>query len=164
MPRRRMRILFFTWRWALRRFEDVIAELAADGHEIVIVSRRGDKRAVPKALREYPLVTRAVYDEVSDPEFGRAIAFLRHLRDYAWYLSPQQEVASFNRRRALDSLLRSATGGLRESDPSWPDPVVTLHPEQQTALSDALGELDGRIPPDPGVVEFIRAHHPDVVL
>jgi hypothetical protein len=159
-----MRILFFTWRWALRRFEDVIAELAGDGHEVVIVSRRGDKRPLPKVLREYPLVTRAVYDEVSDPEFGRAIAVLRHLRDYAWYLSPEQEVASFNRRRALDSLLRSATGGTGESDPSWPDPVLAFEPEQQAALSDALGELDSRIPPDPGVVEFIRAHQPDVVL
>jgi hypothetical protein len=159
-----MRILFFTWRWALRRFEDMIAELAGDGHEVVIVYRRGDKRPMPKVLREYPLVTHAVYDEVSDPEFGRAITVLRHLRDYAWYLSPEQEVGSFNRRRALDSLLQSATGSGRRSDPSWPDPVVALDPEQQTALSEALAELDRRVPPDPGVVEFIRAQHPDVVL
>jgi hypothetical protein len=159
-----MRILFFTWRWALRRFEDTVAELAGDGHEVVIVYRRGDRRPLPKALREYPLVTRAVYDEVSDPEFGRAIGLLRHLRDYAWYLSPQQEVGSFNRRRALDSLLRSATAGAVQADPSWPDPVVELEPEQQSALSDALAELDRCIPPDPKVVDFIRTHRPDVVL
>src|SRR5712691_11747759 len=121
-----MRILFFTWRWTLRRFEDVIAELAGNGDEVVIVYRRGDKRPLPKVLREYPLVEHAVYDEVSDPEFGRAIAVLRHLRDYAWYLSPQQEVGSFNRRRALDSLLQSATDNARGSDSSWPDPVVAL--------------------------------------
>jgi hypothetical protein len=159
-----MRILFFTWRWALRRFEGALAELARDGHEISVVFRRGDRRPLPKVLRAYPSIERAVYDEVSDPEFGRAIALLRHLRDYAWYLSPEQEVGSFNRRRALDSLLGSATAGARSSDPSWPDPVLALGPDEQRAFSDALAELDRLIPPDPGVVEFIRARRPDVVL
>jgi hypothetical protein len=158
-----MKILFFTWRWALRRFEETSIELARMGHDVVIVQRRDDRRALPKILSGFPGITRAVYDDESDPALIQSIRLLRHMRDYAWYLSEEQAVGSFNRRRALDSLMQSATGG-RGGDPGWPDPVVSLAPEEQVTLSDTLADIDRRIPPDPGVVEFIRRHEPDLVL
>jgi hypothetical protein len=129
----------------------------------VIVYRQGDRRPLPKTLRGFPEITRDVYADDSDPALIQSIRLLRHMRDYAWYLSEDQAVASFNRRRALDSLMLSATGA-RGGDPDWPDPVVSLAPEEQATLSDILADIDRRIPPDPGVVEFIRRHEPDVVL
>ena len=80
------RIVFFTWRWVLRRFENVIVELADRGHEVVIAFPRGLQRSLPGGIHGLPNVTRAVYDELSDPDVGRAVALLRHARDYAWYL------------------------------------------------------------------------------
>jgi hypothetical protein len=159
-----MRILFFTWRSMLRRFVDVVAEVAERGHEVVIASPAQKPRGLPKELLGTPRVELVPYDEVSDAARGRAITLLRHARDYAWYLSPQQKVASFNRRRALDWLVWSASGRTRHADPSWPDPVVTLTPDDQATVDAALGALDARIPPDPGVLELVRAQRPDAVL
>jgi hypothetical protein len=161
---RRKRIVFFTWRWVLRRFGNVVAELDRRGHEVVIAFPRGLQRSLPEGIHGLPHVSRAVYDEVSDPELGRALALLRHARDYAWYLSPDQAVAKHNRRRALGYLVRSASGGTLEADPSWPDPVLSLDEEVRTALAGALDVLERQLPPDPGVVAFMRRERPDAVL
>ena len=77
------RILFFTWRSLLRRFVDTVVELADASHEVVIASPSQMPLKLPKRLRSSPRVRLAVYDEVSDPEYGRAIATLRQTRDYA---------------------------------------------------------------------------------
>src|SRR5947207_2874914 len=147
------RILFFTWRWVLRRFAGVVTELADRGHEVVIVFPGGDERSLPRGLHGVDGVRRTAYAQVSDPHLGRAIALLRHARDYAWYLSPEQAVASHNRRRALSYLVRSATAGASEADPSWPDPALAIGDEDRRALVDALDLLEQRLPPDPGVVD-----------
>src|SRR3954469_3394783 len=123
------RILFFTWRWVLRRFVSVVTELAARGHEVVVVFPGGEERSLPGELHGIAGVRRTAYEQVSDPDLGRAIALLRHVRDYAWYLSPEQAVAGHNRRRALGYLVRSATSGASEADPAWPDPVVEVGEE-----------------------------------
>ena len=159
-----MRILFFTWRSTLRRFADVVTEIVERGHEVVIASPAQKPRGLPKELLTAPRVEVVPYEESSDAARGRAITLLRHARDYAWYLSPQQQVAAFNRRRALDWLVWTASGGERTADPSWPDPILTLAPEDQATVDAALGALDARIPPDPGVLELVRAQRPDVVL
>ena len=100
------RILFFTWLSLLRRFVDTVSELADGGHEVVIASPSQMPPKLPRRLQTSPRVRLALYDEVSDPEYGRAIATLRQARDYAWYLSPEQRIASFNRRHALERKCR----------------------------------------------------------
>ena len=150
---------FFTWRFALRRFVGVGRTLADAGHEIVVAFPR-DRRQTWK--RRWAVVE--PYDEVSDEAFGEALALLRRTRDYAWYLSPEQQVASFNRRRALGNLLETASGGTIEADPDWPDPVVSVDHGRAAALDAALGALDEWIPPDRGILGFLADQQPDVVL
>jgi hypothetical protein len=159
-----MRILFFTWRSVLRRFVGVVTELADSGHEVVIASPSHKPRKLPKPLPKHPGVRLVAYDEISDAAFGRSIALLRQARDYAWYLSPQQRIASFSRRHALDRLMGVATSGARRADPTWRDPVLELEPDELGAVGDALAELERRIPADPGIVELIRGQDPDIVL
>jgi hypothetical protein len=159
-----MRILFFTWRSVLRRFVGVVGELAAEGHEVVIASPSHKPHGLPKPLAAHPGVRLIAYDEVSDASFGRAIALLRQTRDYAWYLSPEQRVASFSRKHALNRLMGVATDGTRRVDPSWPDPVLELDSGELDAVGDALAELERLIPPDPGIVDFIQGQRADIVL
>jgi hypothetical protein len=159
-----MRVLFFTWGSILRRYTGVVTELAAGGHEVVIASPSHVHRRLRKELRGLPRVRTVAYEEVADPAFGRAIALLRQTRDYAWYLSPAHRVASFNRRSALGRLVRIATNGAMNADDTWPDPIVELETSELQAVDGALAELDSQIPPDPGVVAFIRDHRPQVVL
>ena len=158
-----MRILFSTWRSVLRRYGDMVKELVEAGHEVVIASPAHVHRRLPAELRDLRLQNIA-YDEMSDPERGRAIRFLRNARDYLWYLSPEQQIASFNRRQALDRLIRGVTAGQGRADPSWPDPLLQLDPEARISLDTALGAVERQIPCDPGIVELIRGERPDVVL
>jgi hypothetical protein len=109
-------------------------------------------------------VTKASYDEISDPELGRSVALLRQARDYLWYLSPEQEVGSHNRKRALNHLVRSATDGRKDADPDWPDPLVDIADTDRVTLDDALARLEGALRPDDGLVEFLRRQRPDAVL
>jgi hypothetical protein len=157
------RILFFTWRAVLRRYGDVVKELVHGGHEVVIASPAQVHRRLPGELRELQ-VRDFGYEEMSDPERGRAIRLLRNTRDYLWYLSPEQEAASFNRRHALDRLIRGVTAGDRGGDRSWPDPIVQPDPEVRITLDAAFATLERQIPCDPGIVELIRRQDPDVVL
>jgi hypothetical protein len=158
------RILFCTKRRQHRRFVRLIAELAERGAEVVIAFPSTQKVRIKKALREFPNVSGVSYDEVSRPEAGQALALLRHVRDYGWYLSPQQEVASYNRRRALEQVLQTVGGEALDVDPAWPDPPFSVDQVARERVDVELGELDLALPPDPGVVEFMRAQRPDVVL
>src|SRR5947208_9009265 len=101
-----MRILFFTKRFTLKRFAGVVAELARREHEVVVAYPRGRSRKLLRSLRGVPGVSLEIYDETSDRDFAAATRLLRHTRDYVWYLSPEQRVATFNRRRALEWLVR----------------------------------------------------------
>jgi hypothetical protein len=159
-----MRILFFTWRSTLRRFVDVVSELSARGCEVVVAAPAQKARALPRELAGVAGVEAVSYPEVADERAGQALALLRHVRDYVWYLSPEQRTASFNRGRALERLVRTASGGRRQVDPSWPDPLVELPPGDRATIDAALGAIDARIRPDPGVVELIRSQRPDAVL
>ena len=157
-----MRGYFFTWRYALRRFVGVGRTLAKDGHELVVAIPRERKQTLPTWLRRWATVE--AYDEVSDAALGEALALLRQTRDYAWYLSPEQEVASFNRRRALGNLLQTASAGAIHASPDWPDPAISVEAEQVAALGAVLGALDDWIPPDRGIRGFLEQQRPDVVL
>jgi hypothetical protein len=159
----RRRILFFTRRWILRRFVSAIGELDRRGHEVVVAYARGQQKPLPAELR-LPGVSRRSYDEFEDPATARAVALLRHTRDYLWYLTPEQEVGSHNRRRALGHLVRTASAGARDAEPSWPDPVLALGEDDRAALDAALGHLERRLPADPAVVSFLREQRPDAVL
>src|SRR5438128_883975 len=159
-----MRILFFTWPAILRRYADVVTNLVTEGHEVVVASPVHMARNLPRSLRALPLIQAIAYDEASDPAFGRAIGVLRNTRDYLWYLSPTQQVASFNRRKALDRLVHRATGEDRRPDPSWPDPVLQLDLDAQSALDAALAGLEQLIPPDSGLLDLMRRYRPAVVL
>jgi hypothetical protein len=158
------RVLFFTWPSVLRRYAELVSELAGGGHEVMIASPSTERQKLPDELRAVPGVGLVGYDEVSDTAFGMGIGLIRNTRDYLWYLSSEQRDSSFNRRHALDRLVRRATGDGRQADPSWPDPILALSSEERAALDANLDELERRIPPDPGVVALIKAHRPDVVL
>jgi hypothetical protein len=164
-----MMILFFTWRPNLRRYVDVVACLAQAGHEVVVAIPERKTTSLPKAVRDTPGTRALVYEEMSDLDFAHAMGLLRNTRNYLWYLSPQQASASFNRRQALDRLIRAATNSFHRepvvrADPSWPDPVVRLPEDSRAALDEALAALDERIPPDPGIVELLRRERPDLVM
>ena len=156
--------LFFTWPVILRRYEGMVAELAAAGHEVVIASPARKHRPLPKALGLLPGVRGVGYAEVSDENRGRTLGLLRNARDYLWYLTPEQESASFNRRQALDRMLRRATEGAVGSEPAWPDPVIRPGEGARRLLDESLAALDAAIPADPGIVEMIRREKPDVVI
>ncbi|HEY7603033.1 MAG TPA: hypothetical protein VH760_02140 [Gaiellaceae bacterium] len=158
-----MRILFVTKRFTLKRFVGVVRELCLEGNEVVVGYPRGRRDRVPRRLRDLSNVTVAQY-ELSDERYGEALALLRHLRDYAWYLSPELAVASFNRRRALDWLVQAASGGALHADPAWPDPLLPIDAEAAARLEACLAELEARLPPDPGALRFVEEQEPDVVL
>jgi hypothetical protein len=157
-----MRIHFFSWRYALRRFVGVGRALGEAGHELVVAYPRNRKQKVPQWMRRFAAME--AYDEVSDAAFGESLALLRQTRDYLWYLSPEQQVNSFNRRRALLNLLQTASGGTIEPAADWPDPAVPVEPERAAAFGAVLGGLDAWIPPDEGVLAFLAEQEPDVVL
>ena len=155
-----MNILFFTVRWVLRHFDDVVVDLAERGHDVVIAMPR---HRLPKRLRAHPRITRVKYNESPDLDRAHALDLLRRTRDYAWYLSAEQEVGTFNRRRALNALVETASGDIRGADPSGPIPLSDFPPTHRY-IDAALGDIDGRIPADPRIVELIRGLGPDVVL
>jgi hypothetical protein len=158
-----MRVLLFTKLLTVGRFIPLGHELSERGIEVVVaLPARDEERASPEELATIPARVE-FYAEFEDPAFGRAATLLRRARDYAWYLRPEHRVASFNRRRALKRLVRAASGGKRRADPRWPDPVVEVEPEPVARVEAMLDELEGRLPPDPGVVRFLAAHEPDVV-
>ncbi len=157
-----MRVYFFTWRYAIRRFVGVGRTLTDAGHELVVAIPRDRKQKLRTWLRRGATVE--AYDEVSDAAFGEALALLRQTRDYAWYLSPEQQVASFNRRRALANLMQTASAGAIHASPGWPDPAIPVEADQAAALDAVLGALDEWIPPDRGVRSLLEGQRPDVVL
>jgi hypothetical protein len=158
------RILFCTRRRHHRHFVPLLDELGRRGHEIVLAFPSPQKVRIKGILRNRPNITALTYDEVSAPRFADAVALLRHLRDYGWYLSPEQEIATYNRHRALEQLLETAGGGTIAADPSWPDPPVQVDQSMRRRLDAELGGLDLALPPDPGVVELVHGQSPDVVL
>ena len=156
-----MRAHFFTWRYTLRRFVGVGRALVDAGHDVVVAVPRDRKQKLPARLRRAAI---EAYDEVSEPTLGEGLALIRQARDYAWYLSPEQRVASFNRRRALQNLLQTASGGAVHANPDWPDPALDVEPGCAAALDRTLGALDKWIPADTGVRRFLEEQAPDVVL
>src|SRR6185312_11423725 len=157
-----MRILVFTKLLTVGRIVGVVEELAGRGHDVVLAfAERERERPHPDALLSAP-ASIEYHAEVDEVARGRALNLLRRARDYAWYLEPAHAVASFNRKRALDRLVRAAGG--RGADPSWPDPVVDLDAEVVSRLGERLDELERRMPPDPAVLRFLDAVEPDVVL
>jgi hypothetical protein len=158
-----MRIVFFTWPARLQRFLDVVTILAERGHEIVVAvpsDRAGD---LPGPLRSLANVRVELYDEAADAEHGRGRTVLRLLRDYAWYQTPAHAENTFNRRRALDFLILEFSRGRRGVAAAWPGSLPLSGEEAQAAVDD-LGAVEAQLPPDPGVLDFLRRQRADVVL
>ncbi|HEY7690869.1 MAG TPA: hypothetical protein VH816_00870 [Gaiellaceae bacterium] len=159
-----MRILVFTKLLTVGRFLGVVDELASRGHDVVLAfAERERQRPHPEDLLSAPASIR-YYVPFADDARRRSLDLLQRARDYAWYLEPAHEVASFSRRRALERLVRAASGHRRGADPSWPDPVVALEPDLVARLGELLDELERQVPADPGVVRFVAEQEPDVVL
>jgi hypothetical protein len=159
-----MRIVLFTKLLTLGRFVDLVLELADRGADIVVATPANEReRPVPEGLVAAPRVRLERYEEFEDEEVGGAVNLLRRTRDYAWYLRPEHRVATFNRKRALERLLKVASGS-RRVDPSWPDPLLALDPDLQSRLEGMLEELEARLPPDPGVLRLLAGLQPDAVL
>src|SRR4051812_8735468 len=104
-----MRALLFTKLLTVGRLVPLVDELVRRGAEVTI--------ALPMSERDRPRpelpVPVELYDEFEDAEAGSALNLLRRARDYAWYLRPEHRAAAFNRRRALERLVRAASGKRR---------------------------------------------------
>ena len=159
-----MRILFFTWPARLQRFIDVIVQLDGEGHEILVLSPPNRGSSLPSRLAELKRVRVETYDESPDRAAARVKALLRMTHDYAWQLEPAARDASFNRRRSLDFLVRGLTREAHGADPAWPDPIVEPPPDALARFRATLRALESSLPPEPQLVELIRAHRADVVL
>ena len=157
--------MFFTRRWVLRRFEDVLVELAARGPRDR--HRRPERRLADAA------------EAAARARASGASRTTRRSRSSAatrWRSSvtpattsgtcrPEQQVGSFTRRRALNWLVDSADGRTR-GRPTRPGPTrSSAWPKADRLALDAhLAALEDRIPPDPGVLELVRRVKPDAVL
>jgi hypothetical protein len=161
-----MRIALFTKLLTLGRFVDLAVELADRGAEVVVATPAGEKeRPVPEALLGHRGIRLGRYVELEDESAGAAVDLLRRTRDYLWYLRPEHRIGTFNRRRALSRLLEAASGGsLKSADPGWADPPVAIDPAVREHLEASLAELEGLLPPDPGVVRYLAGLDPDAVL
>jgi hypothetical protein len=160
-----LRVLFFTKLLTLSPFADLVLELAARGVEVVIASPSDEReRAIDPELVSSPGVSFIRYDELSDTNAdGRAAELVRRARDYCWYLGPDHEVASFNRRRGLNRFVEVAFG-MKRAPASWPDPVIALEPKQQAHLEKMLAAIEEQLRPDAGIVRLIDSYRPDSVL
>jgi hypothetical protein len=161
-----MRIVLFTKLLTVGRFVDLALELADRGAEVVVATPAGERdRPVPEELLAASAVRLERYPEFEDDADRRALDLLRRARDYVWYLRPEHEVATFNRRRALDRLLRAASGRtLRGVDPGWADPPVPIDAAMVEHLEPLLAELEDELPPDAGVVRYLAGLEPDAIL
>jgi hypothetical protein len=161
-----MRIVLFTKLLTVGRFVDLVVELAGRGAEVVVASPAGERsRPVPETLLAMPGVRLERYAEFEDDSFRRAVDLMRRTRDYCWYLQPKHRVATFNRHRALERLLRAASGGSTGSvDPDWQDPPIAIDASVRERVEGALADLEALLPPDVGVVRYLASLDPDVVL
>jgi hypothetical protein len=160
-----VRILFFTWPARLQRFVEVVAELSNAGHEIVVATPRQRAAELPRPLQGLPNVRVEAYDEVSDPARGQGTALLRLARDYVWHATAPVPHGTFNRRRALDFLLKALSrDGRAGGDRFSADPALSLDDAELATLRDALAGLERSLPPDPSVLRLVRHHLPDAVL
>jgi hypothetical protein len=158
-----MRIVFFTWPARLQRFTGVVLELARRGHDVVVASPAARVAPLPPQLARAG-VSLVAYDDAADAERTRAVELLRLARDYAWYLLPAHDGNEFNRRRALDFLVRAASRGARGADAAWADPVLAAAPEERDAVASALAWLEGALPPPREVEAVVDELAPDVAL
>jgi hypothetical protein len=160
-----MRILFFTKLLTLPPFVDVVLELVRHGAEVVVASPSTERdREIDPGLISSPTVSFIRYDELTDKSAaGRAAELVRRTRDYCWYLGPEHEVASNNRRRGLNRFVEVAFR-MKRAPASWPDPVIALQPKQQAHLEKMLAAIEQQLRPDPGIVRLIESYRPDAIL
>ncbi len=158
-----MRIVLFTKILTLGRLAGLALELAGRGDEVVVAAPSRERREPDVDLRSAGIRLER-YDEFEDEAFGQAANLLRRTRDYAWYLRPEHDVGTFNRRRALHRLVKAASGGARGGDERWPDPLLALDPAVSRGVEEMLAGLELALPPDPGVVRFLAGLQPDAVL
>jgi hypothetical protein len=161
-----MRTLFFTKLLTLPPFADLVLELASRGVEVVIASPSDEKekREADPELVSAAGVSFVRYEELVDRSAaGRSAELVRRARDYCWYLGPEHEVASHNRRRGLNRFVEVAFR-MKRAPASWPDPAVTLLPKQQAHLEKMLAAIEEQLRPDAGIVRLIDSYRPDSVL
>jgi hypothetical protein len=144
----------------LRNFESVVRELAARGHEIMLVfspmPREVDSTLLTTLTREYP----NVWEQPIAPRAGwwwPVTDGARVFRDYLRYLDPEYRDAPALVERGA----RRIPGGAR-----W---IIDNVPGMKTgfvrkAMKGAMVLLERVIPPDPGVVAALRQWAPGLVL
>src|SRR5262245_8261179 len=158
-----MRIILFTKAHTVGRFVDLVLELAGRGTEVVVAMPARDwQRPIPEVLVTTTGVRRESYKEFATRSCLRSMSLLRRTRDYVWYLRPEHGVATFNRKRALDGLLKACLK--TRPNPSWPDPALGLDPAVQSRIETMLAELESHIPADAGILRFLAELEPDGVL
>lgn len=154
------RVLFYlNYPGYLRYFDVVIRELAARGHEVLLVFDRPDKQAEGLSAIEgidgVRVVGRTPRRADSWAVFARG---LRGATDYARYLDPAFRDAGYLRDRRRKALTLA---------PAWLRPLGRLKglpglPAR--ALVASLRAMESAIPSDPAVEASIAEHRPDIVV
>ena len=160
-----MRILFVLKGLALiRHFDGVMARLADAGHQILLAPTKfGDEESLPDALATHANCT-VISDSAKRRGGVLGVSILRHVRDYVRFQEPALAGAEANRRRALANMVRVVSHATRELPPDLPDLRVSLNGHEVNRLRKAFSQLEALIPPDPGIMQFMTAHRPDVLL
>jgi hypothetical protein len=161
-----MRILFVLKGLALlRHFEEALAQLAERGHEIVLADPKEhvENQRLPDRLN-HPRVS-VVHAPRSR---GDALKFtalvVRRIRDYLRYHEPALRGAHENRRRALDELVGTLSGGTVQVPLDAPDYLMPLGATETTAVRRVFQDIEDLIPSSPTIERFIRERRPHIML
>lgn len=162
---RPLRFLFFSKTSLLRHFDSTLVRLAGEGHELVLVTPDPEPYAkVPSGLHDLPNVHAVSFNERRRDGLQPTIRVVRRARDLLRYLDPQLEVAYANRDRAWQTLIAAISRDSRSEAELAHMPELRLHQEEVRRLEAVLATIEGLIPSDKAVEDFIASHQPDAVL
>ncbi len=150
-----MRVLFIARHFTyFRNFDGAIAVAAGRGHTLHLAADReeaqGGRGLVDRLVADLPGVTAGFTPVLQWGRYRRVASALRHGLDYLRYLDPRFDAAPRIRERA------------RERTPLG---VLWLARRLGTRLAGRLlAWLEGGVPPQAGIRQFLEAQRPDVVL
>jgi hypothetical protein len=155
-----MKILFsMRHAGALRNFGSTVEDLARRGHQVHLVFMMRDKLADDRLLDGltggFPSITHSSAEVTRRPWLGMARA-IRSTADYLRYRAPEYRDAAALYERAA-ARVSPAVHALSRL------PILRSRAGLRV-ITRALHAIDRAIPPDPGIVQMIASHSPDVVL
>ena len=155
-----MKILFsMRHAGALRNFASTIRELSRRGHDVHLAFMMRDEEAEQGLLQDLVEAHRTITYGRVKTRTHRWSALARVIRgagDYARYLQPEFAAAGPLRKRAARHISRWIRQRL--------DRRARRGPAAVASAIAAFDRIEHALPPDPGVVGFIRRVNPDVLL